>query len=396
MVTRLAKSRLDDALADTPVVVVQGPRQCGKSTLVQSLAHGPYVTLDDSLSRSAASLTPASFLTAHGPRLVLDEVQREPGLFREIKKLVDRDRSPGRFLLTGSANILLLPKLSDSLAGRMEVVPLWPLAQAEIEGANVAFADWAFGDAWPQSKPCDNLQELILKGGFPEPFSRSMPTRRRAWFDSYVKALIERDVRDMADIDGLAHLPRLLSALAHRPYEVLNVSALARETGVPHTTLTRYIGLLEGVFLLNAIPAWTATQARVAKTERLAFVDSGVWAHLRGPGPVSVEAIEMFLAMELVKQKGWAETDYEVMHFRSIRQHSVPIVLRRSDGKVVGVTVIYRSEPEPGDFKALEFFAEVVGKEFHRGFVLHSGSRCGPVTEHLGAAPVNGLWAPAL
>lgn len=393
MVERFVTSRLREALADTPVVVVQGPRQCGKSTLVQSLGHGPYVTLDDALDRSASSLTPASFLT-RSPRMVIDEVQREPGLFREIKKQVDSARSPGRFLLTGSANVMLVPKLADSLAGRMEVVPLWPLSQAEIEGSSAAFADVAFGGGWPEGPTCPDLEERILRGGFPEPVSRSTIARRRAWFASYVKALIERDVRDLADIEGSAHLPKLLHALARRPYDVLNLSALARETGVPHTTLTRYVALLEAVFLVRAIPAWTATEARAAKTERLAFTDTGVWSHLSGM-PMDA-ALENFVAMELVKQAGWSETPYEVMHFRSVRQHSVPVVLRRDDGKLVGISVVAHPEPEPADLKALEFFAEVAGADFHRGFLLHTGTRCGPVTDRLGVAGVAALWSSGI
>lgn len=322
--------------------------------------------------------------------MVIDEVQREPGLFRELKKQVDKGRTPGRFLLTGSANVLLVPKLADSLAGRMEVVPLWPLSQAELHGARTAFADRVFGDEWPQGEPTADLDDRIARGGFPEPVARASAARRRAWFDSYVRALVERDVRDLADIEGTAHLPRLLQSLARRPYEVLNVSALARETGVPHTTLTRYLALLAGVFLTHPIPAWTTTEARAAKTERLAFTDTGVWAHLSGLPP-SV-AVENFVAMELVKQATWAETPYQVVHFRSVRQHSVPVLIRRDDGKLVALALIDRPEPEPTDLRALEFLADVAGTEFHRGIVLHTGTRSGPVTSKLGVAPLGSLW----
>jgi predicted AAA+ superfamily ATPase len=389
IVERFITTRLVEALSDTPVVVVQGPRQCGKSTLVQGLDHGPYATLDDSLDRSAANLTPASFLT-RSPRMVIDEVQREPGLFRELKKQVDKDRAPGRFLLTGSANVFLVPKLADSLAGRMEVVPLWPLSQAEIENAGTSFADATFGVDWPEGGQCTDLSERISRGGFPEPFARATASRRKAWFEAYIRALVERDVRDLADIEGVAQLPRLLQSLARRPYEVLNVSALARETGVPHTTLTRYLALLEGVFLIYSIPAWTATDARAAKTERIAFTDTGVWAHLSGMPPLT--GVENFVAMELVKQATWSETPYQVMHFRSVRQHSVPVLMRREDGKMVGLTIIDRPEPEPGDLKALEFLADVAAADFHRGLVLHTGTRCGPVTDRIGVAPLSSLW----
>ena len=383
---------LTGILADTPIVAIQGPRQCGKSTLAQCACRGAYVTLDDALARSAAATSPASFLKSQGEQTVIDEVQREPGLFRELKKLVDQDRRPGRFLLTGSVNILLLPKLADSLAGRMEVLPLWPLSQGELGGTLDKFADWAFSDREiPNIEPCNDLQDRIDKGGFPEPIGRASLQRRQAWHDAYIRALLDRDVRDLADIEGLATLPRLLTALAKRPYEVLNVSALSHETGVPNTTLTRYIALLRGVFLVTSIQAWSATGSKASKTERLIFVDSGVQRLLAGGKP-SIGELEAFLAMELVKQSSWSATRHSVMHFRSFSHHSVPIVLKSWDGSLVGIVVLDRTEPEPQDFNALRYLADIAGDSFAKGYVLHTGSRAQMVDQRMGVLPLSAIW----
>ncbi|MCH8980284.1 MAG: ATP-binding protein, partial [Armatimonadetes bacterium] len=349
MYRRLAEARVADAIEDTPVVVVQGPRQCGKSTLVQQFCVGdvPYITLDDGLSLDAATRNPDAFIARFRGPAVLDEVQRAPGLFRAIKKSVDQNRTPGRFLLTGSSNVLLLPKLSESLAGRMEIVPLWPLAQSEIESSEGSFLDWAFSH---EQGPCDapetDLTDRILAGGFPEPLGRQTFARKAAWFESYLKTIAERDVRDLADIEGLTAMPRLLRVMAHHTGETVNVSRLSRETGIPHTTLTRYLALLESVFLLCSLPAWESDSGvRTIKSSKLHFSDPGLLAHLLGADIERLELdqglirrlLESFVAMELVRLADAHERSYRVLHFRSVRQWSVPVVIQAPDGRIVGI-----------------------------------------------------------
>lgn len=381
-----------EALTDTPVIVVQGPRQSGKSTLVQRICSLPYVTLDDSLSLGAALQAPESWLRSFKEGAIIDEVQRAPSLMRSIKVVVDQDRRPGRFVLTGSANVLLLPKLSDSLAGRMEVFTLWPFSQAELAKAERSFVDrWLEGAV----SAGDSVSEQdILGGGFPEPVSRSAGKRRTAWFQSYIRALMDRDVRDLAQIEGLNSLPNLLQVLAQSPYAVQNITQLSRDTGIPASSLTRYLSLLEAVYLIRSIPAWTALKSgKAAKTNRIAFVDLGIWDYLAPTSTLPLAAWENYAAMELIKQAAWSDSDYEIMHFRSIRQYSVPIVVSFSDGRIMGLNIVNREEATPSDFDGLRFLRDVAGDAFVKGAVLTFGSKQGFIDEQLSYLPMSTLWS---
>jgi len=294
---------------------------------------------------------------------------------------------------------MLLPKLSDSLAGRMESVTLWPLAQYEMEGSKSLFVDRVFheGSSTPDVDR-EDLRNRMTSGGFPEPVLRKSETRRRAWFEAYVKALVERDVRDLAQIDGLAVFHRLLRALANRLPETLNVSWLSRETGVPHTTLTRYLTLLEAVFLIVSIPAWTA--GRSIRSPKLVFSDTGVLSYLLGlnSGRLQHEPelekrlLENFVAMELVKQSAFSLTGCTVMHFRSVRQFTVPLLLERPDGKIVGIDLTESQRAAPEDFKGLEFLAELAGERFAGGVLLHLGSESQHFADNLRTEPIASIW----
>ena len=396
-------------MGDTPVVVVQGPRQCGKTTLVRRfVGEGvPFVTLDDSLALDAAVRNPDAFVSQFRGSVVIDEVQRAPGLFRAIKKSVDADRRPGRFLLTGSSNVLLLPRLSESLAGRMEVVPLWPLCQAEVEGVEGGFVErmLAAGGPLPQPLPLKTHEhrfqgeggvwERVLRGGFPEPLSRSTKDRASAWFDSYIKTVTERDVRDLSDIEGLTAMPRLLKVLARHCGESVNVSRVSREVGIPHTTLTRYLSLLESVFVLRPLHAWS----HGAKTSKLMFSDAGVLAHLLGVEEARTEdessllrLLECFVACEIVRLVDGSGSRVLVQHFRSLRTWSVPVVLESASGEVVGVSVTVDPVPAPSAFRGLEVLADVAGERFLRGVVLHTGAASAMYKDGFVGLPVSSLW----
>jgi predicted AAA+ superfamily ATPase len=401
MYVRLAERRVTDALADTPVVVVQGPRQCGKTTLVKRLIGegATYVTLDDSLALDAALRNPAAFVAQFQDRAVIDEVQRAPGLFVEIKKSVDEHRAPGRFLLTGSSNVMLSPRLTESLAGRVETVPLWPLTQSEIGSSRGEFLETLFEGrfqkyvgAWTWSR--------ATQGGFPEPVARPSHERAHAWFDSYVKTVTERDVRDLADIEGLAVMPRLLRVLARHCGESLNVSRLSRETGLPHTTLTRYLALLEAVFILRPLPAWTDSSGS-AKSSKLMFADPGVLCHLLGVDAKKLpsdevharKVVECFVACEVMRLNDALPARFWIGHFRSLRTWSVPLVVAASDGRIVGIDVCTAPVPAPADFRGLEFLRDVAGDAFVQGILLCvSGVEAG-YTEKLSAVRVSALWA---
>jgi predicted AAA+ superfamily ATPase len=394
------------------VVVVQGPRQCGKTTLVREFG-GPFVTLDDSLALDAAVRNPDGFIAQFPDQVVIDEVQRAPGLFRAIKKAVDADRRPGRFLLTGSSNVLLLPRLSESLAGRMEVVPLWPLSQAEIAGSDGLDVPSLFsagegvspltpsgGRGADGAAPSPALWERVCRGGFPEPFARSSHERANAWFDAYVTTVTERDVRDLSDIEGLTAMPRLLRVLARHCGESLNVSRISRETGIAHTTLTRYLSLLESVFLLRPLHAWTEG-AKTAKAEKLKFADTGLLAFLLGLDASQVERdeanarrlLECFVAMELVRLCDARFPRYRVMHFRSLRTWSVPIVFAAPDGRIVGIDVCLSPHPSPQDFRALSFLQDVAGDSFVRGVLLCADGSAQVYNDRLMSESVSLLWA---
>lgn len=247
MLRRHLREAVLAALRDTPVVLLHGARQVGKSTLAKDIAStdhtASYFTLDDVTVLAAARNDPAGFIFGLKDAVVIDEVQRVPDLFLSIKATIDRDRRPGRFLLTGSANVLLLPKLSESLAGRMEVLTLWPLSQGELEGVAEDFVDRVFEPTFAPSAmgtTRDELARRIIGGGYPEAVLRS-PSRRLAWFRSYVTTILHRTVEDIADIERIHQIPRLLAVLAGRTGTSLNVADISRTLGIPQTTLQRYL-----------------------------------------------------------------------------------------------------------------------------------------------------------
>ena len=420
MYRRLITQPLTDALADSPVVLVNGARQTGKTTLVQSLAAerpATYLTLDDIGVLSAARSDPQGFLTGLSGPVVLDEVQHAPGLFPVLKAAVDKQRVPGRFLLTGSANVLLLPKLSESLAGRMEVLTLWPLAQAELVPAELGGAagnlvDALFSDALfaerlpagqdlPATEPTDLVRRL-LGGGYPEPLARSSPERRRAWFNSYLTTILQRDVRDIANIEGLTDLPRLLALLASRTSSLLNQADVSRASGVPYTTLLRYLALLEATFLVQMLPPWSSNLGqRLVKAPKVTLCDTGLAAsllgldgeRLAGDGTMRGQLLETFVTMEMRKQAGWSRTQPGLFHWRTAAQQEVDLLLEDASGRLVGIEVKASGTATASDFKGLKALAEATGRRFLRGVVLYSGSQTVPFGERLHALPLSALWS---
>lgn len=407
MFRRFAEAQVADAVQDTPVVLIHGPRQSGKSTLAQAVAKdhfgGNYVTLDDPLILEEARTHPISFLKSRNGPLVIDEVQRAPELFLAIKLLVDKDRTPGRFLLTGSANVLVLPKVADSLAGRMEPIQLLPLSQAEMEGADTNFPDRLFemGEMQRAASSSGDLAMRIARGGFPEPVGRPSESRREAWFQSYVRTILERDVRDLSNVAGLTQMPRILSLLAARSGTTLNVASLSVDTGVPHTTLTRYIDLFKALFLVNLVPAWSAdVDTRLAKSGKAFLVDTGLLCYLTGmdakglnSDPFRFEpALKTFVAAELQKLCAAGRVKPALHHLRTVKQKQVDFVLESRDGRIVGIDVRTTKAAASDDFEGLRFLSELAGKNFHRGVVLHCGDESTDIADSLHALPLASLW----
>ncbi len=397
-----------EAQADRAVVLLNGARQVGKSTLARSLAAASgarYVTLDDATVASAARSDPEGFVNASSSPLVIDEVQRAPDVFLAIKASVDRDRRPGRFLLTGSANALLLPQLADALVGRMEIVSLWPLSQGEIIGEIDGFVDALFGRHAPTvttAKPGGRtLLERVLRGGYPEAVATSSVDRRAAWFSAYVTTLLARDVRELARIDTLTDLPRLVGLVAARPMALLNYAELARSTGLPQTTLKRYMALLQTVFLIRTLPPWHGNLGkRLVKTPKILFTDAGLAAHLMGIDRARLQTdrtllgglLETFVVMEVTKQIGWSATVPAMYHFRSHSGDEVDIVLEQRSGTIAGIEVKSAATVTPSDFRGLRALAEATGSKFHRGIVLYTGREVVPFGPRLFAVPVESLW----
>jgi predicted AAA+ superfamily ATPase len=415
MLKRHIEPVLRQALADTPVVLLTGARQTGKSTLVEELAGsghaGRYVTLDDLTVLAAARQDPAGFIAGLsegngevGP-VIIDEIQRAPDLFLPIKLFVDRKRRPGRFLLTGSANVMTLPRLADSLAGRMETITLWPLSQGEIDGVRESFIDQLFA---PEFKLPTRLREgraelisRVARGGYPEVLTRATESRRRAWFSSYLTTILQRDVRELANIEGLTELPRLLTLLAARAASLLNLADVSRALSMPQTTLKRYLSLLEATFIVQPVPAWSVSRGkRLVKASKLALNDTGLLTYLLGVnerrltddnqslGPI----LENFVVSELRKQASWSEMRPDVFHFRNQVGHEVDIVLEGSARQVVGIEVKCGASVGASDLKGLVALRDLAGRDFKRGIVLYSGSEAVRFSEDLIAVPIARLW----
>lgn len=402
--------RLLNALADTPVVVLQGARQTGKSTLAQLLserAHPAlYLTMDNITTLVAARQDPVGFLSGlQGQHVVLDEIQRVPELALPLKAEVDRARQPGRFLLTGSANALFLPRLADALVGRMEVITLWPLAQCEIEGSEITLIEQLFApSSLPVKQFSSSRQDALaraLRGGYPEAVLRSSDERRTDWFEAYVTTLLQRDVRDLAQIQGLSDLPLLLSLLAARATATLNANDLARAAQTPLTTLNRYLTLLEATFLLQLIPAWSSNLSnRLVKAPKILLTDTGVLAALAGITPAQLEitptaagmVIENFVGMELIKLISWSQPRPQLFHFRTHDRKEVDFLLQNRAGAVVGIEVKAASAVQSDDFKGLRTLAHELGNQFVRGIVFYTGDTLLPFGEQFYAVPIAALW----
>lgn len=408
MIRRNITSNLLDALADTPVVLLNGARQTGKSTLVKAVVSDKlparYVTLDDVSVLAAARHDAAGFLAGIDGPVVIDEIQRAPELFIAIKSEVDRNRQPGRFILTGSANVLLLPNLSESLAGRMEILTLWPFSQGELIGVKETFVDILFKKKLPglslKKEERSNILDRIIAGGYPEAVSRTSPTRRKAWFDSYITTILQRDVRDIANIEGLTSMPRLLSLIAARTPALLNFAELSRSLAIPQSTLKRYMMLLEATFLINNLPAWSGNLGkRLVKAPKLTMCDTGLMAHLLGANRERIitggqigPLLENFVIMELQKQITWSETRPKMFHFRTQAGQEVDIVLEDNAGRVVGIEIKASTTVSAQDFKGLKTLAEETGSNFVRGIVLYTGDQNISFGANLHALPVNLLW----
>ena len=403
---RAIQSKLDEAFADTPAVLVSGPRQAGKTTLVRQIAQDQglrYLTLDDPMVQLAARQDPVAWIRELD-RAVIDEVQRAPDLLLAIKKSIDEDRRAGRFLLTGSANLMTLPTVADSLAGRMETLTLLPLSQSEIAGSHGNWIDQAFqGALLSTEQPVMGAQlvRTVLRGGYPEAIARDSDRRRNAWAQQYIDALIQRDVRDIATIDKLDELPRLLNAIAQTAGSVSNYSGLGAAVNLDSKTTSKYVGIFEQMYLLNRVDAWARNRLkRLVKSPKMQFVDSGLLATLIELGADEVSrdrtrfgnVLETFVYGELVKHAAVSDRRYRIMHYRDADQNEVDFVLEDVAGRMVAIEVKASATLTAKDLKGLKKLSQLAGDDFVMGVVLHDGSEIVPLGDKLWAAPVSSLW----
>jgi len=404
---RYAEARLLEALADSPAVLIHGPRQCGKTTLARLVGERlgyEYLSFDDDVARGSAQADPAGFVADLPERAILDEVQRVPALFASLKSAIDRRRVPGRFMLTGSANVLLVPRLADSLAGRMEILRLHPLAQSELARRPSRFLDTLFDGRFrtrSSERLAGQLAERIVAGGYPAALARQPGRRRAAWYRDYLDALVQRDVRDMARIASLDALPRLLALGAAQTARLLNVVDLAAPFQLSRPTIRDYVTLLERVFLLELLPPWHSNRlSRLVKTPKLHVGDTGLAcallgadaAALRTDRPLLGQLLETFVLLELRRQASWHEQPHSFFHYRDRDGAEVDVVIERGAHQVAGVEVKAAATVTAADFRGLRKLKEAAGKRFAGGVVVYDGETSASFGEQLHAVPLRALW----
>lgn len=404
---RFAAPLLEQALAESPVVLIHGPRQCGKTTLAQVVGEKrdyAYISFDDAVQLESAISDPVGFVADLPERTILDEVQRAPALFTALKRAVDRDRRPGRFLLTGSANVLLLPTLADSLAGRMEILRLHPLAQCELAESRSKFLETLFSNGF-KTRSYERLgKELIRRvvaGGYPAALARTTARRRATWYRDYVETLVQRDVRDLARIASLDALPRLLTFAAGQTARLINISDLAAPFQLSRPTIREYVTLLERIFLLEELPPWHNNRlSRLIKTPKLHVTDTGVACALLGLDEQALfddrasfgQLLETFVVQELKRHASWRDDDVRFHHLRDKDGVEVDLVIEQGARTLAAVEVKAAATVTLSDFRAILKLQEAVGKRFACGVVLYDGEAVVRFGDRLYAVPIRALW----
>jgi predicted AAA+ superfamily ATPase len=414
--TRHITPQIKEALKVSPVVFLNGPRQAGKSTLVQNLSSvigtsqspAQYVTLDRPVYLASASSAPEAFLTGYQPPVIIDEVQLAPQLFRALKSLVDEARAAdkatanGKYLLTGSANIMALPKLADSLVGRMAILTLFPFTVAEATYSNpVGIERLLHLDFNNLDDRGVKLLDAIKIATFPE-ILRAEVTARRIWFDGYITTILQRDVRQISELEKISLLPHLLTILATRAGGLLNDSDISREAGLNSVTGKAYREILKMMFLVFDLKPWHRNVGkRLVKAAKGYLIDTNLICHLldynlddvyRTKPEVFGHLVENFVATELLKQLSNSDIKAELYHFRTSDGKEVDFILEKPDGTVLAIEVKRAEAVTLDDFKGIKIFQELTGKDFIGGIVLYSGKEVAPFGKNLWAVPFNVLW----
>jgi predicted AAA+ superfamily ATPase len=408
LLPRHLDARVQESLLDTPAVLVNGPRQCGKTTLVRQYAtRMAYYTLDDPALLAAVRADPVGFVRQLD-RAIIDEVQRAPQLLLALKLAIDQDRRPGRFLLTGSANLMALPQIADSLAGRIEVLTLLPLSQSELARRPSEFLSHALAQNWSMGHVASHgdthapstLTQRVLTGGYPEMQQRTTAARRQAWARAYMDMLIERDIQDIAQLDQIAQVPQLLLIAAELSGQLVNLSQVGGQIGRNSKTVDKYIGILEKLFLVRRLPAWSRNElSRLIKTPKLHFVDSGLQSTLTRLGPDVLltqrhrfgASLETWVYAELLKLLAVTPERWFLSHYRDKDQVEVDFVLESPLREVVGIEVKAAASVQASDFKGLRRLRDCAGAQFVTGIVLYDGAHALSFGGGLWAVPLSRL-----
>lgn len=409
-VERHAKPRIVEALADTRIVVIQGARQVGKTTLMEEIVAergGRLLSFDDEQTLMLAQSDPIGFLKHDETVLAIDEIQLAPELMLALKYMVDRDTRPGRFLVTGSADLLRLPAAKDSLAGRVESIELHGFSQGELGRHREGFIDRLLdGDRFASHSSTltrHDYLERAISGGYPEALARTPGRRRNAWLDAYLNGIVNRDAREISGLQRVDRLPQILSVIASRNSDELNLADVAKETEIPVTSLRRLIELLETMYLIQQLPAWSRNLAkRPVSRPKVSLLDTGLAARLLNVsavgasptayGEVAGHLLEGFVAGEIRRQGAWAEESFRLSHFRDRAGGEVDLILETPDGRVAGIEVKSGSRIGGNDAKWLSQLRDKLGHRFVAGLVLHTGPSAGPFGERIAAVPMDVLW----
>jgi predicted AAA+ superfamily ATPase len=406
--TRRIRSIVVEGLRDARIVLISGARQVGKTTLSTEIAATDHpmrtLTLDDDPTREAALGDPAGFIAGLHAPVLIDEIQRAPGLLLEIKKVVDRDTTPGRFLLTGSANVLSSKRIIDALTGRIDRIRMWPLARSEILGGELNIVDELLAGRAPQldGAPVGHqaFSSVIAEGGYPEARLRPAGRSRERWFESYIDTALERDLREITDARRIDEMGRLLRLLASQSANLLSYRAVGQRLEMHHDTVQAYVTLLEQMFLIQRLPAWRpGLGARESSRPKVYVCDPGMLAYLLGADVQRIErddqvtgkACETLVAAELLKHASWAQHSIRAYHYQRERE-DIDFILESRAGDLAAIEVKAKATLHSADWKWLAALRDARGDRFKSGIVIYSGEQTIPLGDRLWAIPYAGLW----
>ena len=407
MYKRPVQKKVNMALKDTPAIIIVGPRQCGKTTLAKEFVRDgwSYITLDDINQLQFAQDDPIGFIQNIKTRhIVIDEIQRAPELMLPIKQAIDEDRQPGRFLLTGSANAMALPRVADSLAGRLEIINLLPLAGCEIQGNQSTFLSMLFNKeiiVGKNTRVREQLLEKIITGGFPEVLQRATEGRRLAWFQHYITSIIQKDMKDLADIEHLNVMPKLTQLLCNQVGQLTNYTEIGKGLGLPRQAVRKYLQLLEQLFIFQELPAWHGNQnKRLIKTPKMHIVDSGLlcgvrrisYEKLRADRSLFGHILEGYVLCELQRLASWFDEPLYFYHYRDKDKVEVDIVIEDSNGRVIGIEVKASATLDKSDFQGLSRLKKAAAANFHIGVLLYDGDHVNAFDKDIYSMPIGSIW----